>query len=106
MISCSSSNAGRACSSVKMSKSVLPMTESGVAQAVPIGHRPAHPDEPAVLVLEVDAVRDRVEQAVEQVALERRLLLRALPLQELPDLAADGGESAEQVVVRFLDRRG
>ena len=75
----------------------------GVAEAVPLGHRLADANEAALLVLEVDRVRNGVEQAVEKMPFKRRFVLGLFAFQELADLAAERREHLQQFVVRLLD---
>ena len=74
-----------------------------VGQSGPPGHGSIDADEATLDVLEVDRVRHRVHDRGEQVTLLEDGLLGLLPLHELADLAADGGQHPEQLLVGLLD---
>ena len=75
----------------------------GVAQAKPAGQGLVDAEEAALDVLEVDRVGEGIHQRVQEVTLLEDLLLGLLALDELADLAADGREHLEQVLIGLLD---
>ena len=63
--------------------------------------RPAVAEKAALRILEINPVRQVVHERAQQELLVLQFLLRAFPLDELPDLAAEGGDQLEHLRVRL-----
>ena len=60
-------------------------------------------NEAALLVFDIDGVRERVDERAQEVAFLGEGFFGFFSFHELPDLAANGTHHAEDIFVRFLD---